>query len=73
MCTDLLAFALLGEENLEPSDEGCIASHRFKWVPYLQMRSIGSHSTSEMQKEGKDETERAIVAILFFIEPWIAA
>ena len=39
-----------------PSDEGAvrpvIASNG---VPFLQMRSVGSHSTSGREKEGKNE------------------
>ena len=34
---------------------GCATSHRLKWDPFLQMRLIGSHSTSGREKEGKKE------------------
>ena len=62
MCTDLLAFALqLGKPQKtlarRPSDEGSvrpvIASNG---VPFLQMRSVGSHSTLGKEKEGNKES-----------------
>ena len=57
LCTDLLAFALqLRKPSARrPSDEGAlrpvIASNR---VPSLQMKSVGSHSTSWRDEEGRN-------------------
>ena len=61
MCTDLLAFALQLRKPQDisvrkTSDEGAvrpvIVSNE---VPFLQMRPVGSHSTSEREKEGNKE------------------
>ena len=60
LCTDLLAPYSRGKPQKtsarRPSDEGAmrpvIASNG---VPYLQMRSVGSHSTSGREKEGIKE------------------
>ena len=50
-----------------PSDEGAvrpvIASNG---LPFLQMRSVGSHSTSGREKEGKKERVGYIITIMFF-------
>ena len=51
-----------------PSDEAAvrpvIASNE---VPFLQMRSVGSHISSGREKEGKDGT--GIMEILLSMEP----
>ena len=62
-----------------PSDEGAvgpvIASNG---VPFLQMRSVGSHSTSGREKEGNKERTRRVLphvmiaVCLFFCNPWKA-
>ena len=58
------------------SDEGAvrpvIASNG---VPFLQMRSVGSYSTSEREMEGiKERTEVYITSlVLLSMEPWAAA
>ena len=44
-----------GKSQLGDVDEGCATSHHLKWGPYFQMTSIGSHSTSGAEKEGKKE------------------
>ena len=46
LCTDLLAFALQPRKTSasRSSDEGAV-------LPFLQMRSVGSHSTSGREKE----------------------
>ena len=41
---------ITAEEN---PGRGCATSHCLKWVPFLQMRSVGSHSMSGREKEGK--------------------
>ena len=57
-CTDLMAFALKLRKisARRPSDEGAgrpvIASNG---IPFLQMRSVGSHSMSGREKEGNKE------------------
>ena len=58
LCTDLLEFALQLRKTPDrrPSDEGAvrpvIASNG---VPFLQMRSVGSHSSSDREREGKKD------------------
>ena len=58
LCTDL-TFALhlrKTPENLSWETvwwKGSMTNHRLKWDPLLLMRSIGSHSTSEKDKERK--------------------
>ena len=55
LCTDLWTFALkettYARRPLMKALRPIIASNG---VSYLQMRSLGSHSTSEMEKERKD-------------------
>jgi hypothetical protein len=67
LCTDLLAFTLSLRKTPEtsarrPSDEGAvrpvIASNG---VLYLKMRSLGSHSTSGREKDGKKERTAKIL------------
>ena len=63
LCTDLLAFALQlrkTPENLsyETVNEGYVTSHRINGLPYLQIRSVGSHSMPGREKEGKKKTGR---------------
>ena len=55
LCTDLLAFALQPRKTTENLSQEVIASNG---VPFLQMRSVGLHSTSGRETEGiKEWTE----------------
>ena len=61
LCTDLLAFALQPRKPQKtsarrPPDEGAVRPViALNGVPFLQMRSIGSHSMSRRGKEGNKE------------------
>ena len=66
LCTDLLAFSLQPRKTSarRPSDEGAvrpvIASNE---VPFFQMRSVGSHSTSGREKEGIKERMGLMICV----------
>ena len=59
-----LAIYLTAEEKLRKIlarrslIKGCATSQRLKWDTYFQIRSVGSHSTSGREKEGKRARER---------------
>ena len=58
LCTDLLAFALQLRKTSarRPSDKGVVrAVIVSNGAAFLQMRSVGSHSTSGREKEGIKE------------------
>ena len=59
LCTDLLTFTLQGNLGKTSARRPSMKAVRsVVGVPYLQMRSVGSHSTSGMEKEGKKERTR---------------
>ena len=78
LCTDLLAFALQPRktpENLSQETlwwSGCATSYRLKLGPFLQMKSVGSHSMSRREKEGKKDWTGKYRDVLS-MEPWAAA
>ena len=41
-------------------------------VPYLQMKSVRSHSTSGREKEGKEERGKGKDIFCVCMEPWVA-
>ena len=58
LCIDLLEFILWLRKipNISagrPSNEGYATSQRLRWNPLPQKESVGSHSTSGREKEGK--------------------
>ena len=67
LCKDLLAFALQLRKTSarRPSMKAVWAVE----VPYLQIRSVGSHSTPGREKEGKDGVEISLV--LGLVNNWM--
>jgi hypothetical protein len=69
LCTDLLAVVLClrkTPENLgyETFEKNCATSHRLKWVPFLEIRLVGSHNMSG---------RKGNFNYLLSMEPWAAA
>ena len=73
MCTDLLTFTLKLRKMWKTSAwrpiKGCVPRHRLKWVPYLQMRSEGSHSTpgkgEGRKRKGQGKKNRSTYSYLY--------
>ena len=68
LCTDLLEFALQLRKTSarRPSMRTVRPVITSNWVPYFQMSSVGSHSTSGMEKEGKKK--RTVLLTIISLE-----
>ena len=70
LCTDLLAFALPQKTSTRrPSDEGALRPViALNGVPFLQIRSVRSHSPSAREKEAnKERTRWSYFIIIIFV------
>ena len=68
LCTDLLAFSLQLRKTSarRPSMKAVLQVIPSNGVPYLHMRSVGSHITSGVGKEGKMDNKLIQFIVIFY-------